>query len=58
MTLLQKGERYRHAVKIVLCGIDRCMNLQVDIGPVTPTKFNMAANIAAEPHNVVILVKK
>ena len=56
--MLQNGERYRHAVKSVLCEIDRCMNLQVDIGHVTPTKFKMAANMAAEQQNVVILVEK
>ena len=33
-------------------------DLQVDIGHVTPTKFNMAANMATEQHNVVILVEK
>ena len=43
-------------VKSVQCGIDRSINLQVDTGHVTPTKFNMAANMAAELHNVVILV--
>ena len=58
MTLLQNGERYRHAVESVQCGIDRSMNQQVDIGHVTPTKVNMAANMAAELHNVVIKVGK
>ena len=41
-----------------MCGIVSCMNLQVDIGHVTPTKFNTAASMAAEQHNVVILVEK
>ena len=34
------------------------MNPQLDIGHVTPTKFNMAANMAVEKQNVVILVEK
>ena len=34
------------------------MNLQVDIGHVPPTKFNMAANMAAEQHNVAIIAEK
>ena len=41
-----------------MCEIDRCINLQVDIGHVTPSKFNIAANMAAEQHNDVILVGK
>ena len=58
VTLLQNGERYRHAVKSVLYGIDRCMKLQVGNGHITPTKCSMAANTGAEQHNVVILVEK
>ena len=61
VTLLENGERYRHAVKSGLCGIDRCMKRQVHKGHVTPIKFNMAANTAAkhcEQQLIVILVEK
>ena len=58
MTLLENGDRYRHAVKSVLCGIDRCMKQQVNIGHVTPTKFNMAAKTTAAQQNIVVLVEK
>ena len=54
MTLLEKGD----AVKSVLCGINRYMKQQVDIGHVTPTKFNMAAKTAAKQQNIVVLVEK
>ena len=58
VTVLQDGERYGHAVEGVLCGIDRCTNLRFHMGHVTLTKFIMAANMAAEQHNVVIRIEK
>ena len=57
MTLLENGDRNRHAVNSVLCGIDGCMK-QVNIGHVTPTKFNMAAKTVAYQQNIVVLVEK
>ena len=58
MTLLENGDRNRHAVKSVLCGVDIRMKQQVNIGHVTPTKFSMAATTAAEQQNIVALVEK
>ena len=57
MTLIENGDRNRHAVKSVLCGIDSCMKQHVNIGHVTPTKCNMAAKTVAEKHSVELVEK-
>ena len=58
VTPLENGERYRHAVMSFLCEIDRYMKLRVEMCHVTPTKFEMATNMATEQENIAVVVKK